>query len=54
MRKMIQKGQKQFVIYTNGTSPSKLKFDQNKGEVQAKVYSPVGKTGYKITGSCKR
>lgn len=53
MEKMILNGQKEFVIYTNGTSPAKLQFDQNKGEVQAKVYSPVGKTGYNIKGSCK-
>lgn len=54
MRGMIQKGQKEFVIYDLGTSEVKVKFDQNKGEVQAKVYSPVGKTGYNIKGSCKR
>jgi hypothetical protein len=54
MNKMIQKGQKEFVIYNLGNSVAKLKFDQNKGEVQAKVYSPVGKTGYNIKGSCKR
>ena len=53
MEAMIQKGQKQFVIYTNGTSPAKLQFDQNKGEVQAKVFSPVGKTGYNIKGNCR-
>ena len=54
MRNMIQKGQKEFVIYDLGTSGVKVKFDQNQGEVQAKVYSPVGKTGYNIKGSCKR
>jgi outer membrane protein OmpA-like peptidoglycan-associated protein len=54
IRGMIQKGQKEFVIYDLGTSDVKVKFDQSKDEVQAKVYSPVGKTGYKITGSCKR
>lgn len=54
MEAMIEKGQKEFVIYTNGTSPSKVKFDQNKGDVQAIVYSPVGKTGYNIRGNCTR
>jgi hypothetical protein len=53
MKKMILNGQKEFVIYNLGTSVAKLKFDQNKGEVQAKVYSPVGKTGYNIKGNCR-
>jgi hypothetical protein len=59
MKQMIAdaKGKKvTFVLYDTikGGGSSRLKFDQSKGDVQAKVYSPVGKTGYKIKGSCKR
>jgi hypothetical protein len=32
----------------------KVPFDDSKGDVKAKVYSPVGKTGFSIEGSCTR
>jgi len=53
MKAMIEKGQKEFVIYDLGTSDVKVGFDGNRGDIQAIVYSPVGKTGYNIKGSCK-
>lgn len=52
MKSMIEQGQKQFVVYNLGTSEVKVQFDQSKGEAQAVVYSPVGKTGYTISGVC--
>jgi hypothetical protein len=54
MEKMIKKGIKEFVIYDLATQDVTLDFDDTKGEVQALVYSPVGKTGFNIKGSCKR
>ena len=54
MEGMIRKGINTFVIYNIGTSNAKLNFDDSKGEVQVKVYSPVGKTGYSIGASCSR
>lgn len=52
MKKMIEGGQKQFVIYDLGTSEVNIKFDENRGDVQAVVYSPIGSTGYNISGFC--
>ena len=54
MKKMIEKGIKEFVIYDIATQDVTLDFDDTKGEVQALVYSPVGKTGFNIKGSCTR
>ena len=53
MRKLIEKGQKQFVIYDIGTQAATLNFDQNKGDVQAMVFSPIGKTDFGVTGNCR-
>ena len=52
MDQMIAKGQTEFVIYDLGTKASVVSFDQSKGEVQAVVYSPVGKTDFGVTGNC--
>ena len=52
MEQMISQGQKQFVVYDISTSVVAIEFDQGKGEVEAVVYSPVGKTGYDISGIC--
>ena len=54
MEQMIKDGQKQFVVYDLGTSQIKVPFDQSKGESAAIVYSPIGKTGYSITGACQK
>ena len=54
MKKMIEKGIKEFVIYDIATQDVTLNFDDTKGEVQALVYSPVGKTGFNIKGNCTR
>jgi hypothetical protein len=47
-------GSKEFVFYEVGTGDKKVPFDDSKGDVKAKVYSPVGKTGFNIKGSCTR
>jgi hypothetical protein len=47
-------GAKEFVVYKVGTGDLKVPFDDSKGDVKAKVYSPVGKTGFNIEGSCTR
>jgi len=52
MEQMINQGQKQFVVYDISTSVVAIEFDQGKGEIEAVVYSPVGKTGYDISGIC--
>ena len=51
---MFKGGTKEFVIYEVGTGDRKVPFDDSKGDVKAKVYSPVGKTGFKITGLCTK
>lgn len=51
---MFKGGTKEFVIYEVGTGDRKVPFDDSKGDVKAKVYSPVGKTGFKITGLCNK
>jgi hypothetical protein len=47
-------GTKEFVIYKVGTGDLKVPFDENNGDVKAKVFSPVGKTGFSIKGSCTK
>jgi hypothetical protein len=54
MKKMIEKGINEFVIYDIATQDVTLNFDDTKGEVQALVYSPVGKTGFNVKGNCTR
>ena len=54
MDQMIAKGQTEFIIYDLGTKDVIINFDQNKGEVQALVYSPIGKTDFSVTGNCTR
>jgi len=44
----------EFVVYKVGTGDLKVPFDDSKGDVKAKVYSPIGKTGFNIKGSCTK
>ena len=53
MSKMINKGQKEFIIYDLGTTAAVANFDDTRGDVRAMVFSPVGKTGFGIKGNCK-
>ena len=49
---MVKKGVKEFVIYDNMGNGT-VKFSEQSGDLKATVYSPVGKTGYTLQGSCK-
>lgn len=54
MKKMIEKGVTEFVLYKiEDNISAKLNFDESQGDVQMKVYSPVGNTGYDVKGVCK-
>jgi hypothetical protein len=52
LKKMVEKGIKEFVIYDNMGSGT-VKFSESSGDLKAIVYSPVGSTGYDLTGNCK-
>jgi hypothetical protein len=52
LKKMVEKGIKEFVIYDNMSSGT-VKFSESSGDLKAIVYSPVGSTGYDLTGNCK-
>jgi hypothetical protein len=51
MEKMIQSGVTEFVIYDNMGNGT-VKFNEKSGDAKATVFSPVGKTGYKLQGKC--
>ena len=53
MQKLINKGQREFVVYDIGNSDALVSFDQDQGDVQAVVYSPVGKTDFGVKGKCR-
>ena len=52
MEKMIQSGVTEFVIYDNMGNGT-VSFNEKSGDLKATVFSPVGKTGYKLQGNCK-
>lgn len=52
MEKMIQNGVTEFIIYDNMGNGT-VKFSEKSGDLKATVFSPVGKTGYKLQGNCK-
>lgn len=52
MEKMIQNGVTEFIIYDNMGNGT-VKFSEKSGDLKATVFSPVGKTGYKLLGNCK-
>jgi hypothetical protein len=54
LRSMIDKGVKEFVIYKVGTGDLKIEFMNDKGDSKVQVFSPVGKTGFDLTGQCIR
>lgn len=52
LRKMVQSGKvTEFVIYEN-MGDGTVKFNQEAGDLEAIVYSPVGSTGYQLKGDC--
>jgi hypothetical protein len=54
LKSMIDKGVKEFVIYKVGTGDLKVEFMNSKGDSKVQVFSPVGKTGFDLTGQCTR
>jgi hypothetical protein len=51
LKKMVESGVKEFVIYDNMGSGT-VQFSEKSGDLKATVYSPVGKTGYQLKGNC--
>jgi hypothetical protein len=52
LRALFNKGVKEFVVYTITSSSVTAPFDNKTGDYKVIVYSPVGKTGYNLTGKC--
>jgi hypothetical protein len=52
LRTLYSKGVKEFVVYTITSSSVTAPFDNKTGDYKVIVYSPVGKTGYNLTGKC--
>jgi hypothetical protein len=53
LKVLFNKGIREFVIYTVSASESiSIPFDNKTGDSKVMVYSPVGKTGYSLTGKC--
>jgi hypothetical protein len=52
LKKMVESGTTTFVLYNIEIGASVLPFDVNTGDKKVVVFSPVGQTGYEITGSC--
>jgi hypothetical protein len=52
---LFKNGVRTFVLYTiGGEGIGKVPFDSRKGDSRVIVYSPVGQTGYTITGKCPK
>jgi hypothetical protein len=51
---MFNKGIKEFVFYKVGTNDLKIEFMNDKGDSKVQIFSPVGKTGFDLTGQCVR
>lgn len=50
---LFKRGIRTFVLYSiGGPEIGKVPFDSRKGDSRVIVYSPVGQTGYTITGKC--
>jgi len=53
LQTLFERGIRTFVLYSiGGTEIGKIPFDSRKGDSRVIVYSPVGQTGYTITGNC--
>jgi len=53
LENLFNRGVRTFVLYSiGGNEIGKIPFDSRKGDSRVIVYSPVGKTGYTITGNC--
>jgi hypothetical protein len=52
LQKLYSRGVREFVIYNISPSSVITPFDNKTGDSDVIVYSPVGKTGYTLTGKC--
>lgn len=53
LENLFNRGVRTFVVYSiGGIEIGKVPFDSRKGDSKVIVYSPVGRTGYTITGNC--
>lgn len=52
LKALFGKGVREFVVYTITSSSVTAPFDNKTGDSKVIVYSPVGKTGYNLTGKC--
>lgn len=52
LKALFGKGVREFVAYTITSSSVTTQFDNKTGDSKVLVYSPVGKTGYNLTGKC--
>jgi len=53
LEKLVNRGVKEFVIYTISSSEFiTIPFSNKSGDSRVISYSPVGKTGYSLTGNC--
>jgi hypothetical protein len=51
---MYNKGVRKFVSYQVGTGDLKVEFKNSSGDSKVQIFSPVGKTGFDLTGQCTR
>jgi hypothetical protein len=54
LKSMIESGVKEFVVYKVGTGDLKIEFKNSSGDSKVQIFSPVGKTGFDLTGQCTR
>lgn len=52
LKKLFDTGVRNFVLYTITSGASVLPFDGSTGDKSIVVMSPIGQTGYQITGKC--
>lgn len=53
LQQLIDSGVTEFVIYTEKTTSITVPFNDSNGDSEVKVYSPLGQTGFTISGNCK-
>ena len=52
LKELYRQGAREFVLYNIKTSSVIIPFNSNMGDSNVIVYSPVGKTGYSLSGKC--
>lgn len=51
---MFNNGVRKFVAYDVGTGDLKIPYSNSQGDSKVQIFSPVGKTGFNLTGQCTR